>query len=208
MAEPATAAAEQVTSLGDVADAFAAQAARFLATTTQVASGAAPEAAIPLLLLATTDILAAGARLGAMVDVVPDERFEPDSGREADVEPLRVALARVLDGLDAYAEVVDPVLGSETGDASLSDDVADVAAALMQGLAHHEAGHTIEALWWWQFSALAHWGERAAAAARVLQVILAHLRLDVDDDVAAEAEYDALQGDTLEDDAAQSAADR
>ena len=36
--------------------------------------------------------------------------------------------------------------------------------------------------------------ERAASAARVLQMILAHLRLDVDDDVAAEAEYEALQG--------------
>lgn len=188
------------TSLREVADAFAAQAGRFLETTTQVASGAAPEAAIPLLLLATTDILAAGARLGAMVDVVPDERFEPDSGPDTDVEPLRVALAHVLDGLDAYPEVVDPVLSAETDDASLSDDVAAIAAALMQGLAHHEAGHEIEALWWWQFSALAHWGERAASAARVLQLILSHLRLDVDDDVAAEAEYEALQGEVGADD--------
>ena len=194
MAEHTAAPAATPTSLAEVAESLAAQAARFLETSTQVASGAAPEAAIPLLLLATTDILAAGARLGAMVDVVPDERFEPDSGPDTDVEPLRVALARVLDGLDAYPEVVDPVLGGETGDASLSDDVAAIAAALMQGLAHHEAGHVVEALWWWQFSALSSWAERAASAARVLQMILAHLRLDVDDDVAAEAEYEALQG--------------
>ena len=33
----------------------------------------------------------------------------------------------------------------------------------------------------------------AASALRVLQLALAHLRLDVEDDVAAEAEYDALQ---------------
>jgi len=188
MAEHTAAPAATPTSLAEVAESFAAQATRFLETSTQVASGAAPEAAIPLLLLATTDILAAGARLGAMVDVVPDERFEPDSGPDTDVEPLRVALARVLDGLDAY-----PVLGGETGDASLSDDVAAIAAALLQGLAHHEAGHVVEALWWWQFSALSSWAERAASAARVLQMILAHLRLDVDDDVAAEAEYEALQ---------------
>lgn len=186
------------TNLADVASSFATQASRFLDTTTQVASGAAPEAAIPLLLLATTDILAAGARLGAMIDVVPDERFEPDSGPDTDVEPLRVALAHVLDGLDAYTEIVDPVLGEATGEASLSDDIADIAAALMQGLAHLEAGHPVEALWWWQFSALSQWAERAAAAARVLQLILAHLRLDVADDVAAEAEYEALQADDAE----------
>jgi len=48
-------------------------------------------------------------------------------------------------------------------------------------------------LWWWQFSYLSVWGERASSVLRVVQVILAHLRLDVEDDVAAEAEYDALQ---------------
>jgi hypothetical protein len=51
----------------------------------------------------------------------------------------------------------------------------------------------LEALWWWQFSYLSTWGERAASVLRTLQWLLAHLRLDVEDDVAAEAEYDALQ---------------
>jgi hypothetical protein len=51
----------------------------------------------------------------------------------------------------------------------------------------------LEALWWWQFSYLSTWGERASSVLRTLQTLLAHLRLDVDDDVAAEAEYDALQ---------------
>ena len=48
------------------------------------------------------------------------------------------------------------------------------------------------ALWWWQYSYLANWGERASAVLRVLQGVLGHLRLDVDDEVAAEAEFHAL----------------
>lgn len=180
----------------EVGKAFAEQASRFVETLTHVASGATPEAAIPVLLLATTDVLASGSRLGAMVDVVPSEEFEPDSGPDTDVEPLRLALARILDGLDAYPEVVDPVLGPELDATSLSDGLAEITLALTQGLAHHDAGHTTEALWWWQFTYLSGWGATAASAARVLASILGHLRLDVEDDVAAEAEYDALQRHT------------
>jgi hypothetical protein len=166
-----------------VASAVADEARSFLTTVTEVGSGTNPEAAIPLLLLAVSDLLAAGSRLGAIVDVVPPERYEPDIGPDADVDPLR----------DDYAEVVDPLLGSEVTASTVSGDLVTVAGALVQGLRHYESGHELEALWWWQFSYLSHWGERASSALRVLQTVLAHLRLDVDDDVAAEAEYDALQ---------------
>lgn len=185
--------AEREDDLHEIAETFAGQATTFLRATTQIASGGAPAAAIPLLLLATSEILAAGARLGAIIDVVPSERFEPDSGPDTDLDPLRTGLARALDGLDDYVEIIDPILGPDAGPATLSADIADIASALTQGLAHFDAGHELEALWWWQFSFLSLWGERAAGAARVLHVILAHLRLDVEDDVAAEAEYDALQ---------------
>ena len=179
--------------LRSVAASVSAEARTFLTTTAEVASGAAPEAAIPLLLLATSDMLAAGARLGAMMDVVPDERFEPDAGPETDLDPLREALAQLLDGLDEYPEIVDPVLGAVVGQAFVSGDIACIAEALAKGLQHDDSGQELEALWWWQFSYLSLWGERAASALRVLQMVLAHLRLDVEDDVAAEAEYDALQ---------------
>ncbi|MFF2620706.1 DUF5063 domain-containing protein [Oerskovia turbata] len=178
--------------LRSVAASVSAQARTFLTTTAEVASGAAPEAAIPLLLLATSDLLAAGARLGAMMDVVPDQRFEPDAGPETDLDPLREGLARLLDGLDDYPEIEDPVLGAVVGQASVSGDIACIAEALAKGLQHYDSGQELEALWWWQFSYLSLWGERAASALRVLQLVLAHLRLDVEDDVAAEAEYDAL----------------
>lgn len=182
-----------ITDLAEVAASVAAHARAFVATVEQVASGSTPDAALPLLLLATSDLLAAGARLGAMTDVVPAQRFEPDCGPDVDLDALRLGLAEALAGLDEYAEIVDPVLGEEVGRASVSGDLTSVAASLAQGLAHHDAGDRIEALWWWQFSYLSSWGERAASALRMLQLVLAHLRLDVDDDVAAEAEYDALQ---------------
>ena len=181
------------TDVREVAAAFAPQAERFLQTCVDVATGVAPEAAIPLLLLATSDVLGAGARLGAMVDVVPPTRSEPDDGEETDVDPLRIGLALVLEGIDGYTEVVDPVLSDATGDAELSADLATVAAALGQGLQHYEAGHVVEALWWWQFSYLTSWGDRGASAVRVLALNLGHLRTDVLDDPVVQAELEALE---------------
>jgi hypothetical protein len=183
----------EIDDLRGVARALADEARSFLTTVTEVGSGTNPEAAIALLLLAVSDLLAAGSRLGAIVDVVPPERFEPDVGPDADVDPLRVALANTLEGIDDYVEVVDPLLGSDITSSTVSGDLVTVAGSLVQGLRHYESGHELEALWWWQFSYLSHWGERASSELRVLQTVLAHLRLDVDDDVAAEAEYDALQ---------------
>ena len=151
-----------------VANTVADEGRSYLSTVTEVASGANPDAAIPLLLLAVSDLLAAGARLGAMLDVVPPERFEPDLGPEPDVEALRLALANTLEGLDEYPEIVDPVLGAEIGTSSLSGDLVSIAGAVDQGLRHFEDGRVLEALWWWQFSYLSSWGERASSALRVL----------------------------------------
>jgi len=174
----------------------AATAERYLSTVREVAAGASPDAAIPLLLLAVSDLGAAGARLGAIVDVVPAERFEPDDGPDRDHEPLRTSLANVLDGIDEYREVADPFISAEVTTGSVSNDLADIAQALSVGLQHHRAGHASEALWWWQFSYLSAWGERAASATRALLTLIAHLRLDVDADTVADAEFDALYRDT------------
>ena len=164
----------------------------YLEAITTVASGTSPEVALPVVLLAVSQVLASGARLGAIADVVPTERFEPDSGPEADLDPLRFALANVLEGLDEYADLVDPVLSADLVPGSLSGDLASVAADLAHGLGHFEAGRVDEALWWWQFSYLSTWGARGAAALRVVQSILSHLRLDADADLVADAEFDAL----------------
>lgn len=164
----------------------------YLEAVTTVASGTSPDVALPIVLLAVSQVLASGARLGAISDVLPSERFEPDSGPEPDVDPLRAALANVFEGLDDYAEIVDPVLSGDVVRGSLSGDLATVAADLAHGMRHFEGGRVDEALWWWQFSFLSSWGGPAASALRVVLSILAHLRLDADDDVVAEAQFDAL----------------
>jgi len=179
--------------LRDIARAVAEEARSYLSTVTEVAAGTNPEATLPLVLLAVSDILAAGARLGATTDVVPSERFEPDLGPDPDVDPLHANLANVFEGIDDYVEVVDPLLGEDVEHASVSGDLVAIAGALAQGLRHYETGAVLEALWWWQFSYLSDWGERASSVLRTVQTMLAHLRLDVPDDVATEAEYDALQ---------------
>lgn len=175
-----------------LAESTAVEAEQYLGTVTEVASGAIPDAAIPLLLLAVSDLIAAGSRLGAIVDIVPDERFEPDDGPDPDAEPLRTGLANLLDGIDEYSQVADPLVNSSVQQGSVSGDLAAIAQALSQGLVHYRAGHVAEALWWWQFSYVSSWGDAAANALRAILSVLAHLRLDVDDDVAADAEFDAL----------------
>ncbi len=192
-ADAATAAAlEERAALSGLAAESARDARTYLSTVTEVASGQAAETAIPLLLLATAQLLLMGSRLGAIQDVVPLERFESDPGPDPDLDPLRVNLSNLLEGLDEYADVVDPVTKAELTRGSLSNDIVDIAAALTHGLIHYDDGRPVEALWWWQFSYLSTWGDRAASSLRVLQSVLGHLRLDADDEVVLSAEFDAL----------------
>src|SRR6185312_10523007 len=88
-----------------IAKTTADEARGYLSALTEVAAGASPDTAIPVLLLAVSQVLVTGARLGAINDVVPSERFEPDAGPEADVEPVRTGLANLFEGLDEYADV-------------------------------------------------------------------------------------------------------
>ncbi len=185
----------EVQELRRLAEVSAADAQAYLDAVTEVAAGSAPDTALPVLLLAVSQVLLAGARLGAISDVVPSERFEPDAGPDPDIDPVRAGLANLLEGLDEYADVVDPLTDAELVHGTLSGDLADVAADLAHGLRHHRAGQVDEALWWWQFSYLSTWGQRATSALRVLQSMLGHLRLDVDAEVAADAEFEALHAD-------------
>src|SRR3712207_3839561 len=184
--------AAEALELRNLADLTATEAQTYLDAVTEVAAGSSPDTAIPVLLLALSQTLLAGARLGAITDVVASERFEPDVGPEADVDPPRVGLANILEGLDEYADIVDPLTSGERVRGSLSDDLADVADDLAHGLWHYRSGRVDEALWWWQFSYLSTWGVRATSGLRVLQSLLGHLRLDVDSETVADAEFEAL----------------
>ncbi len=175
-----------------IAEESVADARMYLLTLREIAAGNSPEATLPMALLALSQVLVMGARLGAVEDVVPVERFEPDPGPDAELDPLHESLANVFEGIDEYADVADPLVDPEPTVGCLSNDLVDIASALSHGLSHFDAGRRVEALWWWQFSYLSHWGERAAAALRVVQGLLAHVRLDADPDAVSEAEFDAL----------------
>ena len=97
---PAAAAVAEADEFTDLADESATQARAYVTTVTEIASGSSPDIAMPMLLLATAQLLLAGSRLGAIQDVVLDERFEPDPGPDADVEPLRDNLANLFEGID------------------------------------------------------------------------------------------------------------
>ena len=126
--------------LSVLAEESAREAQAFLDTMTEVASGAAPDAALPMSLLALSQVLLMGARLGAIQDVVPAERYEADPGPDADVDPLLQGMANLFEGLDDYAHVVDPLVNVQVVRGSLSSDLAEIAAALSHGLRHHHAG--------------------------------------------------------------------
>ncbi len=169
---------------------------RYLATIREVAAGQSADTALPVLLLAASQMQLAGARLGAMVDVVPQERFEPDPGPDTDLEAVRTGLRQMLGGVDDYVDVEDPVLSGEVVPGSLADDLTAVAADLDYGWSHFTDGRIVEALWWWQFSYLSAWGERCAAAVRVLHSLLSHVRLDADEEMVMEAEMAALHAES------------
>ena len=176
--------------LAEIAEDMAAAAREFVTAVEAVATGESPDESISILLLELSGLLAAGAPLGAIVDVVPEERFEPDAGAEPDVDRLRDALRDLLGPADDYAEVFDPYSGPEVVAVRVSDDLAQICADLLHGLAHHVAGRTLEALWWWQFSYLSTWGQAASAALRALQSLVAHVRLEVPLDVEADVAAD------------------
>ncbi|MDB1086475.1 DUF5063 domain-containing protein [Streptomyces sp. ACA25] len=150
----------------------------FLVAVTEVAKGDDPDSAVPHLLLQVSQILLAGGRLGAHQDIVPEERYEPDTGPEPDMDGLREQLAELLSPVDVYSEVFDPyVPRSAPVPCRISDDLADVVTDLRHGLTHYREGRISEGLWWWQFSYLSNWGQTASAALRALQSLVAHVRL-------------------------------
>ena len=151
--------------------------------------------AISLLLLEVSQVLLAGARLGAQADFTPEQEYQPDVGPDPDLDRMRLKLARMLDGVDTYVYNFDPY-APELVASQLSDDLTAIATDVANGLRHFRAGNVQEALWWWQFSYVASWGNTASATLRALQSIVAHDRLD--DDFAGDEEQVAAANEMLE----------
>lgn len=138
-----------------------------------------PGTVVPLLLVEVSQILFAGARLGAQRDFAPTLEYQPDVGPDPDLDAMRLRLARLLDSVDTYTYNFDPYV-PDLVEAQLSDDLTSIATDLANGLRHFRAGDVSEALWWWQFSYVATWGSNASAVLRALQSVVAHDRLDAD----------------------------
>jgi hypothetical protein len=151
----------------------------FLLALRAIAREADAGQAISLLLLEISQVLLAGARLGAQQDFTPISEYQPDVGPEADIDDLRLRLADMLGNVDTYSFVFDPYV-PEVVESQLSDDLASIATDLENGLRHYRAGDLAEALWWWQFSYVSAWGNLAGAALNALLMVIAHDRLDVD----------------------------
>ena len=155
------------------------QAESFLVALQAISREEAGGAAVLLLLLEVSQILLAGARLGAQNDFGVEDEFQPDVGPDPDLDAMRLRLAGLLDGVDTYVQTFDPYAPELVG-ATLSDELTSVANALANGLRHFRAGDVAEALWWWQFSYVSSWGNEASGALRALQSIVTHDRLDTE----------------------------
>jgi hypothetical protein len=135
--------------------------------------------AISLLLLEISQVLLAGARLGAQRDFTPRAEYQPDVGPEPDLDEMRLRLAEMLGSVDTYGLVFDPYV-PELVESQLSDDLTSIAYDLENGLRHYRLGDVEEALWWWQFSYVSSWGNLAGAALNALLSVVSHDRLDAE----------------------------
>jgi hypothetical protein len=186
---PATSGGAQPGSdLEDFAQQIADQVESFLLALSAIARGDATGGqAISLLLLEVSQVLLAGGRLGVHTDFTPADEYEPDAGPDPDLDAMRLRLAVLLEGVDAYTEVFDPYVDPpELVSSLLSDDLTSMASALAHGLRHYRAGRVSEALWWWQFSYMSAWGTEASGVLRALQSVISHDRFDAEFDGEAE----------------------
>jgi hypothetical protein len=171
--------------LEEFAQQIADQVASFLLALQAISREADGGRAISLLLLEVSQVLLAGARLGVQADFTPRGEYQPDVGPDPDLDEMRLRLARMLDNVDTYSFNFDPY-APELVTSQLSDDLTSIATDLANGLRHYKSGNVEEALWWWQFSYVASWGNTASATLRALQSVVTHDRLDSDLDVDAE----------------------
>jgi hypothetical protein len=182
----------------DFAQQIADQVESFLLALKAIAREADGGRAISLLLLEISQVLLAGARLGAQRDFTPRAEYQPDVGPEPDLDAMRLRLAVILDSVDTYSLVFDPYV-PEVVESQLSDDLTSIASDLENGLRHYRAGDVEEALWWWQFSYVSSWGNLAGAAMNALLSVISHDRLDVDYvDPGAEAASEILTAEMLD----------
>jgi len=174
---------QDITQLDEQTQELAAQLAdqveSFLLAVRAIAADGDSGSAVPMLLLEVSQVLLAGARMGAHQDFRPRREYQPDVGPEADLDEFRMRLAEMLDPIDTYCFVFDPY-EPEVLESQISDDLTSIVADLENGLRHYRHGDVDEALWWWQFSYVNNWGNLAGALLNALLSVVAHDRLDAE----------------------------
>src|SRR5260370_39416933 len=161
-----------------IADQIAVNVKDFIDGVEALAQGGGDET-VPMLLRGVSQILLAGAQLGASRDVILPGNWEPEVADDRALDALPTGLAFRLASCDEYAEVFDPFADTSCLQFRISDDIAAVTADLIHGLRHYQAGRSLEALWWWQYSYFNHWGTHGGAALRALHAVVAHASPDV-----------------------------
>ena len=96
--------------------------------------------AISLLLLEVSQVLLAGARLGAQADFTPEQEYQPDVGPDPDLDAMRLKLARMLDGVDTYSLQLRP-LRAGAGRLAALRRPHRIATDVANGLRHFRAGN-------------------------------------------------------------------
>ena len=180
----------------DLAQQVADASEAFLVALQEISRGESAGVAVPLLLLEVSQLLLAGARLGAQIDFEPTTKYQPDVGPDPDLDRMRLRLAELLGGIDTYSHNFEPY-DPDTNTTQLSDDLTLIATDIAHGLRHFRSGNVQEALWWWQYSYLASWGSNACGVLSALHSVVAHDRLDTEFEGESEqiAAADALDGD-------------
>src|SRR5260370_23535289 len=90
-----------------IADQIAVNAKNFVDGVEALARGGGDET-VPMLLLEVSQILLAGAQLGASRDVILPDNWEPAVGEDPDLDAVRTGPALRLAPGDEYCQAVDP----------------------------------------------------------------------------------------------------
>src|SRR3974377_560488 len=119
-----------------IADQIAANVKNFIDGVDGLARAGGDET-VPMLLLEVSQILLAGAQLGASRDVILPDNWEPEVGEDPDLDALRTGQATRLCAVGEASRGFHAYKDASGMPFRISDDIAAVAADLIHGLKHY-----------------------------------------------------------------------
>jgi hypothetical protein len=154
------------TDIPKLASAFASEAERFVSWLDRATVDEGPVLNMRELHELLGLLQAAATRIPA---VAPDA--ETPQGVEAKLNPPAAAKIREKLPINAYSVVFDPLefdpleqSSPQPVMATIDNDLGDIYADLMDGLALYRAGQYQDAVWQWHFSYYSHWGRHLSHA--------------------------------------------